>query len=119
MWHSFQEFIPKIAAKKNFAQTLKSIEVCHEYRRIAKGLMPKDSEKSTYPKSYKDGTFTVAAISSVWAQELNMKKYELTEGLNKKFGDGTIKKLRIEMSEDIPSDNPKEDGFKSLDNTTY
>ena len=107
MWDSFQKFIPEIAAKRNFATTLKSIEVCHEYRRIAQGLMPKGAEKSTFPKSYKENTLTVSALNSAWAQELNMKKHQLTQELNKKFGENTIQKIQIVLSEEMPDSNPK------------
>lgn len=104
MWKSFIDLIPQTAGKYNFAATLKAIEVCQEYRNIAKEILPEEALKSTFPKSYKDNTLTIGALNSGWAEKVQMNKHRIHQSLKKKFGEHAIKNIRIEMAEKLPTD---------------
>lgn len=103
-WKSIQDLIPKAAGKYNFAGTLKSIEVCQEYRNIAEEILPEDALKSTFPKSYKDHTLTIGALNSAWASKVQLHKHRIHQSLKKKFGEHAVKNVRIEIAEKLPTD---------------
>ena len=102
MFDPFQNQLKKVTAKYNLARTFKAIEICQEYRNLAPEIIREDALKNSFPKSYKDNTLTIGVMNSVWAQEVVMKKHLIQEAINKKFGEKTILKLRIEMCERIP-----------------
>lgn len=102
MWTNLQDLIPKAAGKYNFTSTLKSIEICQEYRKIAQKLLPKEALKSSFPKSFKNQILTIGTINSVWADQINRNKHRIHQSLQKKFGEKTIQKIRIQMCEEMP-----------------
>lgn len=104
MWDSFQNLLPTAAGKYNFQGTLKAIQICQEYRSLSAKLLPKESLDNTYPKSYADQTLVIAALNSVWAGQIQMKKHLIQKALNEKFGPGTVTKLKIEFGEHLPGE---------------
>lgn len=107
MWNSLQDLIPKAAGKYNFAGTLKSIEICQEYRNIVEEMLPQEVLNNTFPKSYKDETLTIGALNSGWAEKVQMNKHRIHQSLKKKFGDHAVKNVRIEIAEKLPTDRPE------------
>lgn len=104
MWQSIQDLIPKAAGKYDFAATLKSIEICQEYRNIAEDILPKEALSNTFPKSYKDATLIIGALNSGWAEKVQQNKHRIHQSLKKKFGDNAVKNVRIEIAEKLPTD---------------
>ncbi len=102
-WDSLQNILPKVAGKFNFKKTLDAIEVCQEYRNQAQKILPAESLKSTFPKSYENETLTIGVLNSAWAQQLLMHKHRIQQGINKKFGENTVKNVRIEMNQNLPN----------------
>ena len=107
MWKSIQDIIPKAAGKYNFATTLKAIEVCQEYRNLAKQHLPEDALQNTFPKSYKDQVLTIGVLSSVWAQQVQMNKHRIHQSLKKRFGEKAVQNIRIEIAEKLPAEDEK------------
>jgi len=99
MWDSLQKILPGVAAKFHIKKTLDSIEVCREYRRLAETMLPGESARNTFPKSYSEKTLTIGALNSAWAQQLHMHSHRIQKALNQKFGEKTVQKVRIEISE--------------------
>ena len=97
MWDSLQNLLPVVAARYHFKKALDAIEICREYRSLAPRLLPGESLKNTTARSYKDRTLTLAVQSSAWAQELQMRKHLIQEAINQKFGEDTVRKIRIVM----------------------
>ena len=104
MWKSLQDILPKAAGKYNFAGTLKAIEVCQEYRNIAKEIFTEEALKSTFPKSFKEGSFTIGALNSAWANKIQMNKHRIHQSLQKKFGEKAVHTVKIEIAEKLPTD---------------
>ena len=102
-WNNIQSILPKAAGKYNFAKTLKAIEVCQEYRKLAAKTLPMAALENTYPKTFKDQTLTIGVVSSQWAEKVQMNKHRIHQSLQKKFGERAIKNIRIVMVEEIPS----------------
>lgn len=103
MWKSLQDLLPKAAGKYNAAPILKAVEVCQEYRKLAEELLPGGALANTFPKSYKDHTLTIGALSSGWASKVQMNKHRIHQSLEKRFGDHTVKNIKIEIAENLPS----------------
>ena len=103
MWDSLQNIMPKAARKYKFTRTLKSIEVCQEYRSLASKIMPEKALDNTFPKSYKDHVLIIGALNSSWAQEINMKRHIIKNELNKKFGEKTVSKIKVDIKENLPA----------------
>lgn len=112
-WKSLIDILPKAAGKYDFAGTLKAIEVCQEYRHIAEKLLPKEALKNTFPKSYKDGNFTIGALSSAWASKVQLNKHRIHQSLQKKFGEKAVHSIKIEIAEKLPSDAALQEPPKS------
>ncbi|MBU0668383.1 DUF721 domain-containing protein [Patescibacteria group bacterium] len=108
MWDSIQNLLPKAAGKYNFAKALKAIEICKQYKKIAGETLPPAAAESTFPKSYKDAVLTLGALNSAWAQQLQMNKHRIHRALAEKFGSRAIKKIKIEITENMPGEHHAE-----------
>lgn len=102
MWTPLQNLIPKVAGRHSFAKTLKAIEVCQEYRSLAPKIVHKEALQNTYPKSYDNNVLTIGATSPSWAQKVQMANHILREELAKKYGEQTVKKIRVVVTETLP-----------------
>jgi predicted nucleic acid-binding Zn ribbon protein len=102
MWQNIQDLIPKAAGKYNFAKALKAIEICQQYRKLAEKHLPDEALKNTFPKSYKNQILIIGVLSSAWAEKVQINKHRIHKSLKKKFGDNTVKKIKIELCERLP-----------------
>ena len=100
MWSSLQELLPRAAGKYKMAKTLKAIEVCREYRRIAPQVLPADSLENAVPISFKDGTLIIGVNNSSWAQHLHMRTNAIKKSLKEHFGTDVVKKIKIQVTAD-------------------
>lgn len=105
MWDSLQNILPKVAGKYHFKKTLDALEICHEYRRLAPTILRGESLKNTFPKSYENRTLTVAALNSAWAQQLHMHKHRIQQAINQKYGENTVQKINIQITERMPQES--------------
>ncbi len=107
MWDQLQNILPQVTGKYNFTITLKAIQICQEYRKVAEELLPKDVLKNTFPKSYEDNTLTIGVYNSAWAQQVQMYKHTIQQKINEKFGPVAIKNIKIKVSIDPASEQPQ------------
>jgi len=103
MWDSLQNILPGVAAKFHIKKTLAAIDVCREYRRLAPEMLPGESLQNTFPKSYSEKVLTIGVLNSAWAQQLHMHSHRIQKALNDKFGENTVKKIRIQTETTLPS----------------
>jgi hypothetical protein len=103
MWDTLQNLIPYVAGKYNMTNTLKAIEICREYRRLAPRVLPGESLLNTAPKSYKDKTLTIVATSSGWAEQIQRNSHIIKREINEKYGENTVKRIRIESAQSLPA----------------
>lgn len=99
MWDSLQNLLPKAAAKYQFRRTLDAIEVCQQFRSLVPRFIPGESLKNTIPQSYRDRVLTVSVKNSAWAQQLHMRGHLIKDEINRKFGENTVKNLKIVISD--------------------
>jgi predicted nucleic acid-binding Zn ribbon protein len=105
MWNSLKDILPSVAKKYSMKRTLDAIDVCREYRSIAPKLLPKDALRNTHAKSYKDNTLTISVGSPVWAQEIHMRRHLLKDELNRRYGEDTVRNIRIMITDEPIGDN--------------
>ncbi len=106
MFDPLQKLLPVAAQKYGFGKQLKAIEICHEYERLARKILPARGEQETKAKSYEKHILTISVANSAWAQEVQIRKHEIQSFLNEKFQKNIIEKIRIEMT----------DGLEKFDN---
>ena len=94
-----QKFLPKAAAHYGFSEGFKASQICQEYRNLAPTLLPAGVLENTMPKSYHRQTLTIAVFNSGWAQQVHMQRHHILKALNAKFGEKTVKEIRIETVE--------------------
>ncbi len=99
MFDPLQKFLPFAAQKYGFSRQLKAIEICHEYERLARKILPVKGEKETRAKSYDKRTLTINVSNSAWAQEVQIRKHEIKSFLNEKFQANIIEKIKIELAD--------------------
>lgn len=104
MWDSLQNILPKVAGKYHFAPSLNAIKICQEYRSITPHFLPENALKHTFPKSYAQQTLTIGVVNSAWAQQVQMNKHRIQQAINQKYGPHTIKKIRIDIVDQMPAD---------------
>ncbi len=116
MFFSFQNFLPKAAANYKFTQQFKAIQICQEYRKIALDLF-KSNQDQTFPLAFEEATLTIGVTNSAWSQHLTMHKQTIIDEINKKYGQGTLKNVKIKHSEK-PQEfkNYEEDSEETLGN---
>lgn len=68
--------------------------ILEEFNKIVNNLLGKPASKKVKPLYLKNKTLTVAALSSVLAQELRLNEGQIIRRLNEKFGKELIIKLR-------------------------
>jgi len=102
MWHDFKKYIPRAAGKYNFTSTMKAIEVCQAYRKVAREILPATAAKNTFPKAYKNNTLTIGALNSSWAQMVQLHKHRLHKSLRDQLGEKTVAQIKIEIAESMP-----------------
>ncbi len=107
-WDAIQKLIPKVAGKYSFQRTLKSIEVCQEYRTLAPKILKPEALKNTFPKSYEKNTLTIGVLNSVWAQQIQMNQHRIQKGINDKYGPAAVANIRIEMAQSLPLTEPQD-----------
>lgn len=99
MWESFQQFIPKAAIAYNCNKALEAASICRKYRSIAKRVLPEHVSTNTDAKSYQERILTLKANTTAHAQELNFKAHLIQQELNQAFGEDTVLKIKIEITE--------------------
>lgn len=79
------------------AKEVSAAMVCDEFDKLVLKIMGDKFKDRVQAKYVKDGTMTVAVLSSGTGQEIKMHEHELLEELNKKIGAVKVKKIRILM----------------------
>lgn len=98
-WSPLQKFLPKAAAHYHFAEGLMAAQICQEYRKLASEFLPVGALEHTAPKSYRRHILTVKVYNSAWSQQVLMQRHHILKAINAKFGEKTLKEIRIEIAE--------------------
>ena len=98
-WSPLQKLLPKAAAHHGFSEGMKAAQICQEYRKLALTLLPSGALEHTAPKHYRRQILTVRVFNAAWGQQVLMQRHHILKAINQKFGEKTLKDIRIEIAE--------------------
>ena len=81
------KFLAKRIKQSGFSQQVKTSLVIGSFNELAKEMFGQRILKKMKALYIKDKVLTIACLSSVMAQELNFKKAEIIEKINKKLSE--------------------------------
>lgn len=102
MFDAFQQYLNKAASEYNFTRQFRAVQICQEFRSLSKTLLSPEASSQSFPKSYNGKTLTIGVTNSACAQQIAMRKHEIIEAINKKYGAKTVQNIKVEMSEGLP-----------------
>ena len=95
----FMEHIKKLLSKRikqsGFSQQVKTSLIIEEFNKLVKEILGLVIYKKIKVLYIKDKVIFVACLSSATTQELNFKKKEIIEKINKEFKEEVLKELRF------------------------
>jgi len=89
------KFLAKRIKQSGFSQQVKTSLIIVSFNKLAKEMFGLRILKKMKALYIKDKVLTIACLSSVMAQELNFKKAEIIEKINKEFNSEVIKDIRF------------------------
>jgi predicted nucleic acid-binding Zn ribbon protein len=97
MLHSISGDLKKSISKAGISREIEAFQVCDLWQKAIKNIFTEEIADKTQAIKYKNGTLTVAVLSSVLAQEFKFKEEEIKEEMNKKVRYNAVRKIRFEM----------------------
>jgi len=97
MLHSIGGDLKKSINKAGISREIEAFQVCDFWQKAVENIFTKEIADKTQAIKYKNGTLTVAVLSSVLAQEFKFKEEEIKEEMNKNARYNAVRKIRFEM----------------------
>ena len=97
MLHSIGGDLKKSISKAGISREIEAFQVCDFWQKVIEDIFTKEIADKTQAIKYKNGTLTVAVLSSVLAQEFKFKEEEIKEEINKKTRYNAVRKIRFEI----------------------
>ena len=90
-----REFRPVSAALGSITARLAPATVLAEVQTVWPQAAGAAFASAAEPTAEREGVLTVACVSSVWAQELDLMSERIVEGVNQRLGRPAIRRLRV------------------------
>ncbi len=90
-------FLNQAVNRAGIDKNIKEAGVCDLWDKIIFEMFNKVFIEKCKAVRFKDGELTVAVLGSVFAQELEMEKYEIVEAINKEIGINLVERIRFEI----------------------
>lgn len=97
MLHSIGGDLKRSISKAGISREIEAFQVCDFWQKVIEDIFTKEIADKTQAIKYKNGTLTVAVLSSVLAQEFKFKEEEIKEEINKKTRYNAVRKIRFEI----------------------
>ncbi|MCK4891804.1 MAG: DUF721 domain-containing protein [Candidatus Pacebacteria bacterium] len=97
MLHSIGGDLKRSISKAGISREIEAFQVCDFWQKVIENIFTKEIADKTQAIKYKNGTLTVAVLSSVLAQEFKFKEEEIKEEINKKTRYNAVRKIRFEI----------------------
>ena len=89
--------LKKSLNKAGIDKQVKAAQICQFWDEAIKSIFGQKIAEKSQALKFKNGTLTVAVLSSVLAQEFKFKEEEIKEEINKKVGYKLVRKVRFEI----------------------
>lgn len=97
MLTSINNDLKKSIQKAGIGREMEAFQICEFWEKTIEGIFTKEIAEKSQAIKYKNGTLTVAVLSSVLAQEFKFKEKEIKEKINKEIRYNAVRKIRFEM----------------------
>ena len=97
MLHPISGDLKKSINKAGISREIEAFQLCEFWQKVVKDIFSKEIARKSQAIKYRNGTLTVAVLSSVLAQEFKFKEEEIKEEMNKKARYNAVRKIRFEM----------------------
>lgn len=91
------DYLKKSINKAGVGRQIEAAQVCQFWEEAIKSIFDRDIVNKSQAVRFKNGTLTVAVLSSVLAQEFKFKEEEITGEINKRIGRNAVRRIRFEM----------------------
>lgn len=90
-------FLNQAVNRAGIDKNIKAAGVCDLWDKVIFEMFDKIFIEKCKAVRFKDGELTVAVLGLVFAQELEMAKYEIMEVINKEIGRNLVERIRFEI----------------------
>ncbi|MCK5475742.1 MAG: DUF721 domain-containing protein [Candidatus Pacebacteria bacterium] len=97
MLTSINNGLKKSIQKAGIGREMEAFQICEFWEKTIEVIFTKEIAEKSQAIKYKNGTLTVAVLSSVLAQEFKFKEKEIKEEINKEIRYNAVRKIRFEM----------------------
>ena len=97
MLTSINNDLKKSIQKAGIGREMEAFQICEFWEKTIEVIFTKEIAEKSQAIKYKNGTLTVAVLSSVLAQEFKFKEKEIKEEINKEIRYNAVRKIRFEM----------------------
>jgi len=97
MLNSIGGYLKKSINKAGINKQVEAAQVCQFWQGVIEDIFGKAVAEKSQAIKFKNGTITVAVLSSVLAQEFKFKEDEIKKDINKKVRYNAVRKIRFEI----------------------
>ncbi|MBW6441191.1 DUF721 domain-containing protein [Patescibacteria group bacterium] len=97
MLSSITSDLKKSINKAGIGSQIQAYQICEYWTSTISDIFSKEVAEKSQAIKYKNGTLTVAVLSSVFAQEFKFKEEEIKKEINKKVRYDAVRKIRFEL----------------------
>ncbi|MBU4142119.1 DUF721 domain-containing protein [Patescibacteria group bacterium] len=90
-------FLNQAVNRAGIDKNIKAAGICDLWDKIIFEMFDKVFIEKCKAIRFKDGVLVVAVLGSVFAQELEMQKYEIMEAINKEVGINIVERIKFEI----------------------
>lgn len=90
-----KDLLPASIQKAGITKQVNAARVCNEFNALLGEVLGEKVAKKAKAMYVKNGTLTIAVMSSVIGQEIKLHERELLEKLQKNVGEKTVESLRF------------------------
>lgn len=90
-----KDLLAESVQRTGAAKQINAVIVCNEFDKIMLEIFGHRVKNKVKAQYIKNGTLTVAVLSSVWGQEIKLHEPEILEKLQKKVGINKVVGLRF------------------------
>lgn len=97
---SFQHIgglLPRNIKRAGISHQIQASLICQEFDKLLAHFFIKEIVGQAHALYFKDNTLTIAVLNSALAQELKFKEQEIIDKINRKYGQGRVRRLRFLM----------------------
>lgn len=92
-----KSFLNQAVNRAGIDENIKAAGICDLWDKIIFEMFDKVFIEKCKAIRFKDGVLVVAVLGSVFAQELELEKYEIMEAINKEIGKNLVERIKFEI----------------------